>query len=104
MRRARVSNHGKAAGILEEVAGGFRFTYDPSYLASGAAPISLTLPLRPDPFDSPILFPFFFGLLSEGSTRELQLRILGIDAADAFGLLVATCEDTVGSVSVEELR
>lgn len=100
MRRARVLNHGRLAGWLEETEAGFRFTYDSSYLPGGEA-ISLTLPTRGEPYSAPSLFPFFYGLLAEGSTREIQHRVLRIDEDDVFGLLLATGEDTIGSVSVE---
>ena len=62
------------------------------------------MPLQSASFEASALFPFFYGLLSEGSSRELQLKTLKIDQDDAFGLLLATGEDTVGSVSVRELR
>lgn len=100
MRSARVLNHGRLAGHLEETEDGFAFTYDPTYLPDGEA-VSLTLPLRPEPYISQTLFPFFYGLLAEGSTREIQHRVLRIDEGDAFGLLLATGADTVGSVSIE---
>lgn len=100
MRRARILNHGRLAGHLEETEDGFAFTYDPTYLPDGEA-VSLTLPLRLQPYASPTLFPFFHGLLAEGSTREIQHRVLKIDEDDVFGLLLATGEDTIGSVSIE---
>lgn len=102
VRRGRVSNNGVLAGLLEETDTGFRFTYDPSYLADLKAPaISLTLPKRPAPFESAHLFPFFFGLLAEGSTKDLQCRLLKLDEDDHFGRLLATLRgDVIGSVSV----
>jgi serine/threonine-protein kinase HipA len=100
MRTARVFNHGRLAGHLKETEAGFVFTYIRSYLLNGEA-ISLTLPVRPEPYAAPMLFPFFYGLLAEGSTREIQHRVLKIDEEDVFGLLLATCEDAIGSVSIE---
>lgn len=100
MRTARVLNHGRLAGHLEETDSGFVFTYDPTYLPDGEA-ISLTLPTREEPYSAPSLFPFFHGLLAEGSTREIQHRVLKIDEDDVFGLLLATGVDTIGSVSIE---
>lgn len=57
--------------------------------------------MRRAPYEATVLFPFFIGLLAEGGTRELQHRLLQIDEADDFGLLLATASDPVGSVSVE---
>ena len=100
MRRAHVFNDGRLAGLLEETEDGFRFTYDATYLSDGK-PISLTLPTRSEPYSAATLFPFFYGLLAEGGTREIQHRVLKIDEDDVFGLLLATGADTIGSVSVE---
>jgi len=101
-RRGRVYQGDVLAGLLVETEKGFRFTYDPAYLADAAAPaISLTLPKRAEPFESRHLFPFFFGLLAEGSMKDLQCRLLKIDEDDAFGRLLATLKgDVIGSVSV----
>lgn len=103
-RNGKVYCGGALAGRIEEVPDGCRFTYDATYLASpGARPISLTLPKRPDPYTSSVLFPFFFGLLAEGVLKEAQCRKLKLDENDHFGrLLKTTHSDTVGAVTVEE--
>ena len=102
MRRAEIHNHDRLAGVLEERDDGtYRFIYDESYLADpNTEPISLTLPKRAEPFVSDHLFAFFYGLLSEGSTRQLQARLLRVDEEDDFGLLLATARDAIGSVTV----
>lgn len=98
-RAANVRNHGVLAGRLEELpGGGFRFAYVSGY--DGHA-VSLTLPVRAEPYTASTLFSFFYGLLAEGATRQLQHRLLRVDEDDPFGLLLATGGDTVGSVSVE---
>jgi serine/threonine-protein kinase HipA len=102
-RRGLVRVRGIAAGRLEETPSGYLFTYDPVYLAGdAAAAVSLTLPLRSEPYVSPHLFPFFEGLLAEGSLRELQSRLHKIDLEDSFGLLLKTAAfDVIGCVTVE---
>lgn len=102
-RKGLVRVGGIAAGLLEETASGYLFTYDPVYLAGqGAVAVSLTLPLRSEPYVSPHLFPFFEGLLAEGSLRELQSRLYQIDPEDGFGLLLKTASsDVIGCVTVE---
>ena len=105
-RQARVLQNGLLAGILEQLAeGGFRFVYDPAYLAEPSAKaVSLTLPLRREPFVSPELFPFFVGLLAEGNLKEMQCRLYKIDPDDDFTrLLKTTRDDVIGAVTVEEL-
>ena len=93
------------AGCIEQRDDGrFCFTYRPEYLArTGARPVSLTLPLRAEPFESPVLFPFFSGLLAEGNLKELQCRLHRIDPDDDFTrLLKTTRHDVIGAVTIEE--
>lgn len=102
LRRGRVSQEGVFAGVIEETESGFRFTYDSTYLADPSTPpVSLTLPKRAAPYQSPHLFAFFQGLLAEGTLKTVQCRQLGLDEEDDFGRLLATLKgDFVGSVSV----
>jgi HipA-like protein len=103
-RRGKVYCRDHLAGCLEELADGYRFTYDPGYLAdSGQPAISLTLPKQKACFESSVLFPFFYGLLAEGVQKEIQCRVLRIDEADDFGRLLRTAgQDTIGAVTVRE--
>ena len=91
----------RRAGLVEETESGCRFTYDPGYLRDGS-PISSSLPLQEEPLTSEGLFSFFRGLLPEGWYREVASRTLKIDQRDEFGLLVGTCADCVGAVSVRK--
>lgn len=91
------------AGLIEETANGCLFSYDSSYLnCSQAQAVSLTLPLRSQPYFSSTLFPFFSGLLAEGSLAEVQCRTLKLDERDTFGRLLETCHDTIGAVTVRK--
>jgi serine/threonine-protein kinase HipA len=101
MRRLRVYYQDRAAGFLEETDEGYRFTYDPEWVAAGQDPVSLTLPLRGEPWESRILFAFFDGLIPEGWLLELGIRNWKLDPRDRFGLLAAFCRDTIGAVGVE---
>ncbi len=95
---------GRLAGRIEETASGYRFTYDSTYLADPAGrPVSATLPKRTEPYLSTVLFPFFFGLLAEGSLKDVQCRSLRLDENDHFGRLLKTAAvDTIGDVTVVE--
>lgn len=105
MRSGIVRLDGKQVGVIEETAEGSRFTYDATWLkAHGAAPVSLTLPLQPEPYESRGLLPFFENLLPEGWLLELSTAKLKIPKDDAFGLLLATCADCVGAVEVLPLE
>jgi len=97
---------GVFAGVLSrDRAGTYRFQYAREYLSGPKCPaISLSLPKRGIPFESPVLFPFFFGLLAEGEDKALQCRVLRIDERDHFTRLLRTCEtETVGGVTVKEV-
>ncbi|MDP6630556.1 MAG: HipA N-terminal domain-containing protein [Kiritimatiellia bacterium] len=104
---SRIGNvycQGGLAGRIEERPDGYRFIYDTAYLAlKDAAPVSLTLPLQSEPYDSTVLFPFFYGLLAEGILKDTQCRILKLDEDDHFGRLLKTAgSDTIGDVTVVE--
>jgi serine/threonine-protein kinase HipA len=63
-------------------------------------PVSLTLPVREDPYESKGLHPFFENLLPEGWLLEIAVSKLKLAKDDAFGLLLATCADCVGAVEI----
>lgn len=104
MRKLRVYYQDRAAGILEETDEGYRFRYDPDWVAAAGDPVSLALPLREEPWEAPTLFPFFDGLIPEGWLLELGVRNWKLDPRDRFSLLAAFCRDAVGAVGVEEAR
>jgi serine/threonine-protein kinase HipA len=101
LRTGLVRLDGAAVGRIEERGREFRFSYDPEWLSRrDAVPISLTLPLRVEPFVSHGLHPFFENLLPEGWLLEIATTKLKISKDDAFGLLVATCADCAGAVEI----
>jgi serine/threonine-protein kinase HipA len=101
MSKALVLYKGKRAGILEETDEGYEFRYNKEYLADADAdPVSLTLPLSEKPYKSPVLFPFFDGLIPEGWLLDVVLRNTDISELDRFSLLLLCCKDCIGAVSV----
>ena len=100
-RRATVQYNGRVAGYLLETANGYRFSYDKDFLRTGPA-ISISLPLREEPYESKELFSFFRGLLPEGWYLAIVSATAKIDAQDAFGILLATTADTIGAVTVHK--
>lgn len=75
MRQTEIYRKDILAGILTEDGGEYRFCYDDVYLAGeDARPISLTLPLQTEAFVSPILFPFFDGLIPEGWLLDIAIK------------------------------
>lgn len=100
MRKLRVYYQDRIAGLLEETDEGYRFSYAAEWVDTRQSPISLTLPLRKEPWDSRTLFAFFDGLVPEGWLLDLGTRNWKLDPKDRFGLLSAFCRDTIGAVGV----
>lgn len=94
----------KEAGLLEETQGGFRFAYFQEYLNQNSPPISLTLPVRKQPYESDHLFSFFYGLLPEGQRKRNLCRDYKIDDNDYFGiLLISARDDTIGNILIRDI-
>ena len=101
MRQAEIYRKGILAGTLTEDGGEYRFRYDETYLTrEDAQPVSLTLPLQTEAFVSPVLFPFFDGLIPEGWLLDVALRNTDISMLDRMSLLLLCCKECIGSISV----
>lgn len=100
-RQAIVRVDGQRAGTLAESGKQITFQYDPQWLGNPeAVAVSMTLPLRAEPYVAEGLHPFFENLLPEGWLLELATKKLKISKDDAFGLLIATCADCIGAVEI----
>ena len=102
--KATVFLNDENVGSLSKEKGMYFFNYTDSYFNNSTKKaISLSLPKTNQHFQSPILFPFFYNMLSEGANRHLQCRLLKIDENDYFSLLLATAnEQTIGAISIKE--
>ena len=101
-KSARVLYDGVLAAILSETDEGYVLKYDEQYLSYPSnKPISLTLPLRKEIYVSKVLFPFFDGLIPEGWLLDIAVTHWKVKANDRFELLLTTCRDTIGAVTVE---
>jgi len=97
MNRGIVYYRDIPAGMLERGASGYVFRYDDAYPANPSLPdISAPLPKTQAEYRSTFLFPFFAGLLDEGSQKERQCRELHIDEKDLFTRLLET--STYGAI------
>jgi HipA-like protein len=106
MRKAEVYRNGQLAGILtENDQRQYTFSYTNDWFADPTKPpISLTIPKTQQDYESDVLFPCFFNMLSEGVNRKLQCRLLRIDEKDYFGLLLATAQyDTIGAITIKPI-
>lgn len=105
MRQANIFYKDQLAGILTESDEGYEFRYLPAYLSlETAKAISLTLPLQEETYTSPVLFPFFDGLIPEGWLLDVALRNTDISILDRMSLLLTCCKDCIGAVSVVSLE
>ena len=102
--RGVVYNNKIAAGTIEKDAEGFYlFQYnDEYYNNNNYPPISLTLPKTQQQYRAETIFPFFYGLLSEGINKDIQCRLYKIDEEDDFTRLLLTARyDTIGAITVK---
>lgn len=101
MRQAKILIDQQVAGILTENEEGYIFEYEEDYLKSKSSQaVSLTLPLQKEPFVANNLFPFFDGLIPEGWLLDIVHKNWKLNPRDRMGLLLATCKDCIGNISV----
>ena len=105
MKQGNVYYKNILAGTIREDEDGFTFQYDSEYLRrDDVQPVSLTLPLREEPYMSQVIFPFFDGLIPEGWLLDIATKSWKINERDRMGLLLACCSDCIGAVSVEQIN
>ena len=91
----------RLAGKVWQDEQGYWFQYDPQYLNCEAPePISLTLPLQPQPYHRTTMIPFFDGLIPEGWLLDVAVRNWKLNPRDRMGLLLSVCRDCIGAISV----
>ena len=106
MRKAQVYRNGILVGeVIQHHAKKYEFIYDDGFYLTAYYPaISLTMPKTQKVYESDILFPCLFNLISEGVNRKLQCRQLQIDENDDFGILLATAnDDTIGALTIKPI-
>ncbi|MCP4374233.1 MAG: type II toxin-antitoxin system HipA family toxin [Deltaproteobacteria bacterium] len=100
--RLRVYLHNSLSGLLWlDDNRRFSFQYDPNYLKDqDSIPLSLSLPLREEPYTNDTPRPFFGNLLPEGEVRSLIAKIKQISEHNDFKLLEAIGGECAGAVSI----
>lgn len=78
----------------------FCFQYESLWLERSRIPLSLSLPLRPEPYLDDESHPFFANLLPEEKIRAVIARNLGVSLNNDFGLLERIGGDCAGAVSL----
>lgn len=94
-------NNEKVGSLEQEGSGLLRFSYESSWLTDpNAFPISRSLPLREQPFESGTPRPFFAGILPEEGPRIKIAEFLGISETNDFALLERIGGECAGAISL----
>lgn len=105
MKQAEVKLYNKRVGIISQTDIGFEFCYDTAYYSlPNAESVSLTLPVRKEPYKSTVMFPFFDGLIPEGWLLDIAQKNWKINIHDRMELLLTCCKDCLGAVSVVRIH
>lgn len=75
-----------------------------AYASDAPRPISLSMPIEQQRFDSAGSRPFFEALLPEGAVRDQIAGQLKLAASDSFGLLAELGSDCAGALQIVESR
>jgi len=87
-------------GTIHVDRSGPSFTYASGWVGlSGAFPISLTMPLKSEPFAADTFLPWAANLLPESEQLRTLGQLLGMARSDVIGLLSAIGGDTAGAFS-----
>jgi serine/threonine-protein kinase HipA len=79
--------------------------YDVAYLElKPSKPVSLSLPLRKEPYINKTMKPLFDGLIPEGWLLDITVINWKINPDARMGLLLTACKDCIGAVSVEAIN
>lgn len=99
----RLDGYNDPVGVLvRDNRGAVAFAYKEEYVsASGATPLSLSLPLGPEPYEDVIARPFFDNLLQERDSALTDIMAReGLSRDDIAGLLFYLGKDCAGALSV----
>lgn len=78
----------------------FCFQYEKDWINISKIPLSLSIPIRDEPYLDDEPHAFFANLLPEQKIREVVARNLGISLQNDFGLLEKIGGDCAGAVSL----
>ena len=80
--------------------GSLSLRYAYRWLQTAAAfPLSVTMPLRAEPYPSDVITPWLANLLPEEDQLKVLTRSLGLDQADVLAVLAEIGGDTAGALS-----
>ncbi|HEX2392106.1 MAG TPA: type II toxin-antitoxin system HipA family toxin [Solirubrobacterales bacterium] len=76
------------------------FAYEPEWIERGGAPVSLSLPVRAEPFPDEECRPFFKGLLPEGEFLKSIARSFHVSAENSFTVLSEIGGECAGAITL----
>ncbi len=92
------------AGTIDDEDGAPAFRYAEAYLGKPHAfPLSLSLPLRPEPFSADETAAYFGGILPEGKARAVLAEVLGLSSRSYLHLLGRCGRECIGDVMFAEI-
>ena len=104
-RELGVAVNGRELGVLKRVSRAhLEFRYAEEWLGSERAhPLSLSMPLSPDPYSGDVVWNWFDNLLPDNpDLRGRMVSALGAESTRPFDLLAAAGRDCVGAVQLGE--
>jgi serine/threonine-protein kinase HipA len=91
--------------LEQDGSGSLSFHYDSSWLSrTDARPISLSLPLRAEPYADHAARAFFSGLLPDADARARLAKYLGVSEANPFALLREVGWECAGAIALRSER
>lgn len=101
MTSLEVHLHDRLLGCLERIDNGrLRFSYNSDLPKDLGPPMSLSLPVRSEPYEDDECRGYFSGLLPEGGFLRSVARAFGVSASNAFSVLAAIGGECAGAVSL----
>lgn len=93
--------HDDRVGELRRLSGAkLQFTYTARWTREHSQPISLSLPVREEPYDDRECRPFFSGLLPEGEFLKSIARRFHVSAGNAFAVLAEIGGECAGAIAL----
>jgi serine/threonine-protein kinase HipA len=90
----------KCARLSEDPQGRLQLRYLDTWIEQQGIPVSIRLPVRPEPCEHEQVAPFVAAFLPEGAPlRERIERLLHVDSKHDFGLLAALGRECAGALS-----
>ncbi|WP_057461554.1 type II toxin-antitoxin system HipA family toxin [Pseudovibrio sp. POLY-S9] len=90
----------KAGRLVQAADASLTFTYDTDHLSKKNPSVSVSMPLREEPYSDATVRPFFSGLLPDERARKRLAAALRVSQENAFGLLEIIGGECAGALSL----